>query len=290
MANVKILADSTCDLTSDLIKRYNIGVIPLYVTLDKDSLQDGVQVTPRDLYEYFDRTKKTPKTSTPTIVDFVGIFEPYVRQGQEIVFVGISEAMSGTVNNARLAAAEFPDAKIRCVNSKSLSTGVGLQVLAACEMAEQGLDAEQIEAALLELVPRVHASFVPDSLTYLYHGGRCSAVQSIGSMLLKIKPRIEVVGGEMKPTEKYRGTYASVARQYAQSVLGTAQPGYIERIEPKRVFVTSSLDTDQTAIDVALEEIENLHYFKEVIQTQAGCIITSHCGPNTLGILYEEKA
>ncbi|MDR1263150.1 MAG: DegV family protein [Oscillospiraceae bacterium] len=289
MPNVKILADSTCDLTSDLVKRYNIGVIPLYVTLDKDSLQDGVQVTPHDLYAYFERTKNTPKTSTPTIGDFAAFFEPYVKAGQEIVFIGISELMSATVNNARAAAAEFPGAKIRCVNSQSLSTGVGMTVLTACELAEQGMGADQIEQTLGASVTRVRASFVLDTLTYLYHGGRCSAVQNIGAMLLKIKPRIQVVNGAMTPTERYRGAFSSVARQYAQSVLGAGKPDVLRRIAPKRVFITYTVDTDRIAIDAVREEVENANYFSEILETTAGCVITSHCGPNTIGVLYLEK-
>ncbi|MDR1600360.1 MAG: DegV family protein [Oscillospiraceae bacterium] len=289
MGKVKVLTDSTCDLTADIVSRYNIGVIPLYVTLDKDSLRDGEQVSPRDLYAYFDQTKRTPKTSTPTIGDFVARFEPYARDGQEIVFVGISEAMSTTVNNARAAAAEFPGAVIRCVNSRSLSTGVGLMVIAACELAERGFGAERIEAELIGMAPRVRASFVLDTLTYLYYGGRCSAVQSIGSMLLRIKPRIEVVNGEMAPTEKYRGSFANVARQYAQSALGAAKPESIQRIDPKRVFITYTADTEQAAVDAVREEVEALRYFDEVIETRAGCVITSHCGQNTIGVLFVEK-
>ncbi|MDR0397334.1 MAG: DegV family protein [Oscillospiraceae bacterium] len=289
MANVKILTDSTCDLTADIIERYNIGVIPLYVTLDKDSLRDGEQVAPRDLYAYFERTKKTPKTSTPTIADFTAVFEPYASRGMEIVFIGISEAMSTTVNNARAAAAEFPGSVIRCVNSQNLSTGVGLVVLEACELARRGLGAEQIEAALIEMVPRVRASFVLDTLTYLYHGGRCSAVQSIGSMLLRIKPRIEVVKGEMTPTEKFRGSFANVARQYAQSALGSANPEYVRRIDPRRAFITDTVDTDRAAVDAVREEAESLHIFESVTETHAGCVITSHCGQNTIGVLFVEK-
>ncbi|GHU69658.1 degV domain-containing protein [Clostridia bacterium] len=285
MARVKILADSTSDLTSDLIKRYNIGIVPLYITLDSDSLMDGIQAHPRDLYEYFDRTKKPPKTSAPTIGDFVAIFEPLVKAGDEIVFIGISEAMSTTLNSARTAAAEFPGHPIYCVNSQSLSSGIGELVLAACDLANEGRSAAEIAKALTDVIPRVRASFVLDTLTYLYYGGRCSAVQNISAMLLKIKPRIDVIHGELSPTEKYRGGYVSVARQYAQSVLANA----VGRIDPKRVFLTSTLDTDPAALDAVREEITNLHYFDEVIENQAGCVITSHCGQNTLGVLFIDK-
>ena len=290
MARTVIFTDSTVDLPDDIIVANDIRVVPQYVTLDGDSLQDGISVKPGDIYEYVKRTGKTPKTATTTSVDFAAAFSPVIAEGDEIVFIGISEKLSATVHQAQLAAIECAghdggtDSVIRVLDGRSLSTGTALSVLKACEYARNGMSADEISSELAAYTPRVRASFVLDSLQFLYYGGRCSALQSIGASLLKIKPRIEVIGGEMRPGEKYRGSLVHVARQFAQNILkGT------DKIDPDRVFITYSEGTDQAVISAVRDEVYCANCFREVIETVAGCVITCHCGRNAIGLLYAEK-
>ncbi|HML48530.1 MAG TPA: DegV family protein, partial [Clostridia bacterium] len=197
MKPVKIISDSTCDLSEDLKQRYDVQIVPLYVTLGQESFTDGLTITPGDIYRYFEQTKQTPKTAAATVADFYAAFEPHAKEGRDIVFIGISSKMSATVSQAELAAKEFPGIRIRCIDSQSLSSGIGLSVLAACDLAEQGLTADEIASRIHAMVPRVRASFVIDTMTFLYYGGRCSAVKAYGATLLKIKPQISVTDGSM---------------------------------------------------------------------------------------------
>ena len=284
MKPVKIISDSTCDLSEALIKKYDIQIVPLYVTLGQESLADGVTVTPGDIYRYFEQTKQTPKTAAATVEDFHAAFEPYAKEGRDIVFIGISSKMSATVGQAQLAANDFPDIRIRCIDSQNLSSGIGLSVLAACELAEQGLTADAIHAQIMDRVARVRSSFVIDTMTFLYHGGRCSAVKAYGATLLKIKPQISVTDGSMHPSEKFRGGIAHVARQYAERALAN-----LPSIDPRRVFITYTQDTDEAVIRAVREVLDAKAYFEEVLETTAGCVITSHCGRNVIGVLYTLK-
>lgn len=285
MKPVKIIADSTCDLTDALKERYDVQIVPLYVTLGQDSFTDGLSVTPGDIYRYFEQTKQTPKTAAATVADFYTVFEPYAKEGRDIVFIGISSKISTTVSQAQLAAREFPNIRIRCVDSQNLSTGIGLSVLAACELAEQSHTADEIAARILAMVPRVRSSFVIDTMTFLYHGGRCSAVQAYGASLLRIKPQISVTDGSMHPSEKFRGGIAHVSRQYAERALEN-----LTDIDPKRVFITYTQDTDEAVVRAVRDVVDSKAYFQEVLQTTAGCVITSHCGRNVIGVLYTLKA
>lgn len=284
MQPVKILSDSTCDLSSDLLKAFDIHTVPLYVTLGEKSLKDGITITPHQIYEHYEATKKTPKTAASTLADFYQFFEPYADAGQDIVYIGISEEMSSTVQNARVAAREFPNVTIRCVDSRSLSTGIGLLVLKACDMAREGASADTIADALEATAPRVSASFVVDDVSFLYHGGRCSAVQAFGASLFSLKPQIVVKDGKMSPAEKFRGSIQRVAKLYAEQALRD-----VHRIDPTRVFITYSPETDAAVVQAVREAVESKRYFKNIYQTEAGCVITSHCGRNTIGVLYVEK-
>lgn len=283
MAKVKIIADSTCDLGGALIRHYDIAIAPLYVTLDEKSYRDGMDILPKGVLEYSNRTKETPKTAATSVGDFIEIFRPYAEAGRDIVFIGISSAMSAEVQNARLAAEEFPQVTIRCVDGMSLSTGTGLLVVEAAERAEKGMGAHEIADAAEALRSKVRASFVLDTLTFLHRGGRCSGLMTFGAAMFNIKLQINVENGKMAPADRFRGKIHRVALKYIDQQLTN-----IERIDPRRVFITYSTWSEESLAAV-VEHVKSRGYFEEVLVTRAGCVITSHCGPDTLGILYMEK-
>lgn len=284
MPNVKIIADSTCDLGDALIQRYDIAIAPLYVTLDEKSYKDGVEITAPELLALCEKTKQTPKTAATSQLDFYELFKPYAEAGRDIVFIGISAEMSAQVQNAVTAAQELPDRTIRCIDSQNLSTGIGLLVIEAAERAQQGMGADQIADEVEALRDKVSASFVLDTLTYLHRGGRCSGVQAIGAAMLNIKPQITVSDGKMAPTDKFRGKINRVIDRYLNKQLEN-----IDRIDPRRVFLTYTSFTEEE-IAPFVEAVRARGYFEEIFTTTAGSVISSHCGPNTLGILYLEKS
>lgn len=280
---VKIIADSTCDLSPELIKKYDVEIVPLYVTLGDESLRDGVDITPDELYRWADKNKTTPKTAAITQADAYKVMKKYVEQGCEIVYTGISSEMSVAHGNAQLAAEEFPDARIAVVDSKNLSTGVGHTVIKAAELAQEGLGAFEIKEKLDKFTPLVRASFVVDTITYLYRGGRCSAIAAFGATALNLKPSIVVEDGRMRPDAKYHGKIDRALKKYVQGMI----PELI-KARPDRVFITHSGSSEDT-INMVKGYIDKLKYFKEVLITRAGCVISSHCGPGTLGVLYVEQ-
>ncbi len=280
---VKIIADSTCDLSPELIKKYDVEIVPLYVTLGDESLRDGVDITPDELYRWADKNKTTPKTAAITQADAYKVMKKYVEQGCEIVYTGISSEMSVAHGNAQLAAEEFPDARIAVVDSKNLSTGVGHTVIKAAELAQEGLGAFEIKEKLDKFTPLVRASFVVDTITYLYRGGRCSAIAAFGATALNLKPSIVVEDGRMRPDAKYHGKIDRALKKYVQGMI----PELI-KARPDRVFITHSGSREDT-INMVKGYIDELKYFKEVLITRAGCVISSHCGPGTLGVLYVEQ-
>lgn len=283
MATVKIISDSTCDLGGELIQRYDIAIAPLYVTLGEQSYRDGIDITAQELLAYCEKHKETPKTSASSMADFYELFKPYADAGRDIVFIGISEQMSAQLLNARLAAAEFPDRVIRCIDSQNLSTGIGLLVIEAAERAAKGMDANQIADEIEALRPKVSSSFVLDTLTYLHRGGRCSGVKALSAAMLSIKPQISVIGGKMSPTDKFRGKIVRVIERYLDKQLED-----IQRIAPDRVFLTYTAFTPEEVAPF-VELVRSRGYFGEIHATVAGSVISSHCGPETLGILYIEK-
>ena len=280
MNNVKIIADSTCDLPDFLKERFDIGIIPLYVLLGEKAFKDGVEINQDRIFEYFDRTQSTPTTSAPSVHDFIEIFGPCARQGRDIVFFCISSEMSSSCQNARLAAVEFPGATIRVVDSRSLSSGIGLLAVKAAELAEAGWSADDIADRMTAMIPLVRASFVIDTLTYLYRGGRCSRLQMMGANALSLKPKIMVRDGHMGPEEKYRGRQVRVAEKYARNALAD-----LDKIDPARVFIVHSR-CEKGIVEAALETVERTGYFREIYLTDCGGVIASHCGPGTVGVMY----
>ena len=284
LSNKKVIitSDSTCDLSPELIEKYNIKTLPMGITLGEKTYRDGADITPDEIYAYFGGTGTLPKTSAINMTEFTDFFAPLVNDGYAVINFTISSEMSTTFNNSRLAAEEFED--VYTVDTRNLSTGGGLLVIKAAEMAQKGESAEKIIETVNSMIDRVDASFVIDKLNYLHKGGRCSAVAALGANLLKLKPCIEVKGGKMGVGKKYRGKYGDVLKEYVEERLANAAD-----IELERIFVTHA-GCDEQIVNAVYNQVKKALPFNEVLLTRAGCTISSHCGPDTLGILFVRKS
>lgn len=281
MADIIITSDSTTDLSAELRERYNIKTIPLGVTLGDKTYFDGVDVNPDDIYEYHRKTGELPKTTAANLGDLVDFFKSFVDEGKTVIHFSISGEMSSTFNNSRMAAEEVGN--VYAIDSRNLSTGGGLLVIAAAEMVKKGMEAEEIVKEIENLIPKVDASFVIDNLEYLHKGGRCSAVAMLGANLLKLKPCIEVKNGSMGVGKKYRGKFGDVLKTYVAERIGDGSD-----IDLDRVFVTHA-GCDEDIVNAVVEDVKKAAPFKEVFLTRAGCTISSHCGADTLGVLFIRK-
>lgn len=281
MNNIVITSDSTTDLSPQLKERYNIKTIPLGVTLGDKTYLDGLEITPDDIYEYHRKTGELPKTTAANLGDCIDFFKTFADEGKTVIHFSLSAEMSSTYNNSRMAAEEFEN--IYVIDSRNLSTGGGLLVIAAAEMAASGMEAEKIVEEINKLIPCVDASFIIDNLDYLYKGGRCSALAMLGANLLKIKPCIEVKNGSMGVGKKYRGKFGDVLKTYVSERIGDGSD-----IDTARVFITHA-GCDEAIVNAVLNQVKDTGLFKEVFLTRAGCTISSHCGADTLGILFMRK-
>lgn len=280
--NIIISSDSTCDLSAELRERYNVSIIPLGVTLGDKTYFDGVDIVPDDIYAHHTKTGELPKTTAANVGDCIDYFKPFADAGKTVIHLALSAEFSSTYNNACLAASEFEN--IYVVDSRNLSTGNGLLVIAAAEMAQSGMEAAEIVEKLNALAPCVDASFVIDKLDYLHKGGRCSALAMLGANVLKLKPCIEVKNGKMGVGKKYRGKYGAVLQEYVAERLADT-----ENIDLDRVFVTHA-GVDSEIVNAVVEQVKKTAPFKEVFMTRAGCTISSHCGADTLGVLFVRKS
>lgn len=279
--SVKILSDSTCDLSAELVAKYGIQIIPLHIVLGDKEYADGASITPDEIYAWSDANKATPKTSALGLEEAVNVFKPILDAGDEIVVFAISSSMSTTGNVMRLAAGDLDASdKVFVIDSQNLSTGVGLQVLEAAEMAQAGKTGAEIAEALKSITPRVRASFVVDTLTYLHRGGRCSGVAALAGAALKMHPKIAVVDGKMGAGKKYRGVMKKVILDYAKDL----EPELLTA-DTKRIFITHS-GCDDAVIAEVKAYVEGLNRFDEILVSRAGCVVSSHCGPGTLGLLF----
>ncbi len=282
MSKIIISSDSTCDLSAELKERYDIKIIPLGVTLGDKVYRDGVDINPDDIYAHHAKTGELPKTTAANVGECIDFFTDLTKDGDAVIHFTISSTMSSTYSNACLAAAEFENVYV--IDSKNLSTGGGLLVVSAAEMAKSGMEAPAIVEQLEKLAPCVDASFVIDSLEYLHKGGRCSALAMLGANLLKLKPCIEVKNGVMGVGKKYRGVYARVLTEYVNERLTN-----VDDIDTSRVFVTHA-GCDSEIVDAVVQQVKSTGIFKEVFLTRAGCTVSSHCGANTLGVLFIRKS
>ena len=278
---IRIAADSTCDLSKELIDRYGISIIPLHIVLEDKEYKDGVDITPDEIYEWSDKNNTTPKTSAVGFEDALDAIKPILDTEDEMIIFTISEKMSTTSNVFRMAAEEVEaQDRVSVVESANLSTGIGLLIIEAAIMAAQGMDCVSILEKIEELKLRVRSSFVVDTLTYLHRGGRCSSVAALAGGMLKLHPKIVVEEGAMHATKKYRGKIDAVILDYAKEMEED-----LKQAKKERVFITHS-GCNQETIDSVKEYLQNLRHFDEILITRAGGVISSHCGPGTLGVLY----
>ena len=281
---VKIIADSTCDLSQDLLTKYDISILPLHVLLGEEEYLDGRTITPDQIYSWSDAHKTTPKTSAPSLVEAMELMKPYVEEKREIVCFSISDEMSTSGNVMRLAAEELDAAQlVTVINSANLSTGIGLLVIEAAIMAGNGATRKEIAEKMEELKPLVRASFVVDTLTYLHRGGRCSGVAALAGSALKLHPKIVVENGKMAPQKKYRGKTDRVILDYVHDLEQD-----LKSAKKERVFITHS-GCDAVVVEAVRSYLEGLQVFDEILETRAGGVISSHCGPGTLGVLFIER-
>ena len=276
-----ISADSTCDLTPELLEQYQIKTLPLYITFGEKSYLDGIEITPDEIYQKVAADGVMPKTAAISIGDFIEYFGNLLKEADQVIHFTLSSGLSCTYQNACLAAEDF-EGKVFIVDSENLSTGEALTILHASEMASTGKTAEEIVAEAESYRKRVDASFIVDKLDYLYKGGRCSALSALGANLLSIKPCIEVKGGKMDVGKKYRGKFGAVLQKYIAERLADGD------FETDRIFVTHA-GCDPTIVETAKKAVEDTGIFREVLLTRAGCTISSHCGADTLGILFVRK-
>ena len=272
-----ISSESTIDLSPELIKKHNISIIPFNVLLGEEMALDG-DITPQDIFEYVDKTDVLPRTSAINEYTYLEYFEELRKQADAVIHITLSSQLSCSHDNAVKAANQLDNVYI--IDSKSLSTGIALQVLYACELRDQGVPADEIVVAVEDRRDKVQASFVVNTLSYLHKGGRCSGTSRFVGTILRIKPQIVVTEeGKMIPGKKFMGRGVPVVKAYCEQVLAN-NPDPNKEI----VFITHSFATPEM-VEAAREVLEE-NGFTNIIETTAGATITSHCGPKTIGILF----
>ena len=279
---IRISADSTCDLTSELIEQYDVKIAPLYILMDDRALRDGIECTREDIFAYTSRTGKLCGTAAVSIADYLDFFGEELRTHDQIVHFTISSDMSACFQNACDAAEEFPG-RVFVVDSRSLSTGIGHLVIDGALLAREGKSGEEIQAILDERREKLNVSFVIDTLEYLKRGGRCSALVAMSANLLHLKPCIEVKDGKMGVGHKYRGKLEKCYVQYIEERLKGR-----DDIDCHRIFITDS-GCDEATWRELERVVRACQPFEEVIHTRAGCTVSNHCGPGCMGILYYHK-
>jgi len=276
---IKITADSTCDLTPEIIDSFGISIAPLSIVAGDKEFKDGVDITPEGVFRYFEEEGKSCTTGAVNAFEYENLFCEFAAQYDAVMHINIGSGFSACHQNALLAAQNFEN--VHVVDSRSLSTGSGHIVYDAALMAKENIPAEEIVEKLKNMTSKVNASFVIDRLDYLHKGGRCSGVELLGSKLLSIKPCIEVVDGKMAVGKKYRGKFDNCLENYVKDRLENKT-----NIDYSRIFITHPACTPETVAKVR-ELIRQYASFDEIIETKAGCAVSNHCGPNTLGILFK---
>ena len=279
--NIKIISDSTCDLPKDLLDAYNITLFPLTVVKNDEAFKDGVDIYPADIFAHVAAGGTLCSTSAGSVGDYADIFEKYAACYDAVIHISLGSGFSSSYQNACVAASDFDN--VYCVDSMNLSTGQGFIVLKAHALAQSGMDAKRIVEELNALTHKVEASFLVDKLDYLVKGGRCSSAAALGANLLNLKPCIEVREGKMTVVKKYRGNYAKCLANYVKDRLADR-----EDIDRDTLFVTQTCVSEEC--NHAVKEAVAAHgNFSTVYETTAGCTISCHCGPGTLGVLFMKK-
>ncbi|WP_333638377.1 DegV family protein [Tissierella praeacuta] len=283
MRKIILSADSTCDLNNELIQHYGVKHYPYTILLDGKTYKDNIDITPPEIFEVYYKKKLLPKTSAINTMEYYNYFKPLIDDGYEIIHINLGGVLTSSYNNCCIVAKELGN--IYPVDSQNLSTGSALLVLKAADIINQGLTAKEISNTLNNYKEKIHMSFILDTLDFLYAGGRCSKISSLGSNLLKIKPVINVnnKSGAMSLGNKYRGTLEKVIVKYIKDKLSSH-----DDINNERIFLVHS-GMDDKIISLAKNTILEHMNFKKIYVTIASCTISCHCGPNTLGIAFETK-
>lgn len=279
MKKICILTDCTADLTKELYEKNNIEVLPLYVTIGGKTYSDGIDITTEEMYEKVKEFGELPRSSAIPPAIFEEKFKELLTEYEQVIYMGIGSGFSGTYNSAFAASHDFPQNKIFVVDSKNLSSGIGLLLLKAVKFCDQGLDGATIKAKIEELVPRIRTQFAIDTLEYLHKGGRCSGTARIFGTLLKLKPIIRVENGAMNVAKKPMGKFSR-----ALDIILDYVHHDLENIDPEFVMVTHSLS--DVAAQYFQDELKKMNKFTNIYETFAGGVISTHCGPKTIGILY----
>ncbi len=279
--NIKFLSDSTCDLSKDLIEKNDISIVPLVVIKDGEAYKDGITITPEDIFSHVAAGGSLCSTAAVNVGDYEDVFSEFAPKYDGVVHISLGSGFSSCHQNACLAAEEFDN--VICIDSANLSTGQGLVVLKACELAKTCKSLSELKQQLDEYTAKVEASFLLDRLDYMVKGGRCSAAAALGANLLGLKPCIEVKGGKMGVVKKYRGNYAKSLAMYVKDRLANR-----EDIDHETLFVTHTPVTDDCKQAVA-DAVSQCDTFNNTYWTTAGSTVSCHCGPGTLGVLFVRK-
>ena len=278
---IKVLADSTCDLSKDLVEKLGLEIVPLTVIKDDQQYLDNITITPAEIFAHVAAGGDLCSTTAVSIGEYQDVFAKYTKEYDALIHINIGSGFSSSYQNACLAAEEFDNVYV--IDSQNLSTGQGLVVLEACRLANTATDMESVVAALNNYASRVEASFLVDKLTYLVKGGRCSSAKALGANLLNLKPCIEVKGGKMVVGKKYRGNFNKSLPAYVKERLEGR-----EDLDLTNVFITKT-PVDDSCYAAVVEAVNTYGNFQNVYETDAGCTISCHCGPGTLGVLFVRK-
>ena len=279
--NIKILSDSTCDLSAQLLTENNITLVPLTVVKADEQFKDGITITPTDIFQHVANGGALCSTSANSVGEYADMFAEYVPNYDGIINITLCSGFSSCYQNACLAAEDFPS--VRVIDSQNLSTGQGLVVLKACELAKTAADLDELAAELIAFTEKVESSFLVDKLDYLVKGGRCSSAAALGANLLNLKPCIEVKNGKMVVAKKYRGNYAKCLANYVKDRLANR-----DDLDRNILFVTKTVVSDE-CYDAVKSAVNEYGHFGTVYETDAGCTVSCHCGPGTLGVLFVRK-
>ena len=278
---IKIISDSTCDLNQELLNRYDISLVPLSVIMDGKDYKDGVTITPAEIFAHVAAGGDLCSTSAVSIGEYVEVFEKYSAEYDGIIHINIGSGFSTCYQSACLAAEDFPN--VRVIDSRNLSTGQGLVVLKACEMAADCTNLDELADQLRSFTDKVEASFLVDRLDYLVKGGRCSSAAALGANLLNLKPCIEVKDGKMTVVKKYRGNYVKCLSSYTRERLADR-----DDIDRTHLFITQT-QVSEDCYQGVLDAVAAHGGFRNVYETVAGCTVSCHCGPGTLGVIFVRK-
>jgi len=277
--SIKVTATSTCDLPPQLLERYQITMVPLYVSFGGNTYRDGLDAAPEDIFRHVEGGGQLPTTSAINIADYQELFSELSPQYDSVLHITLGNEFSSCYQNALAAAEDFPNVYV--VDSRNLTVGQGFLALEAAAAAERGDSIEDILRMLDGMIDRVDTTFVVDKLDYLAKGGRCSSVVALGANLLRLKPCIVLSDGKMTVGKKYRGAFDRVLPDYVRDQLTG------KNVDLERIFVVYT--RCDPAIPAAICDVVKEFGFRNVITAVAGCTISCHCGPNTLGVIFLRK-